>query len=89
MKAKRIIVGILIGVVISGVLECINAFLVFLVPPFLVFLPLGILIGGFVGVVIKPKIDSNLSDKVFENLPANAVEFIKLVIKKMRYRRKS
>jgi len=90
MKTKRIIIGILIGATIGAGLEYINVILAFLMPPFFVLLPLAVLIGGCIGAVAKGTKDDRLPGKTqdIEHLPACAAEFIKLVIKKMWYRRK-
>ena len=88
MRVKRIIVGILIGVAIGAALESLNIFFAFLLPPFLVLLPLAVLIGG-VGALMKRTQDARFLGETqnLEHLPDGAVEFIKRVLKKMRYRR--
>jgi hypothetical protein len=90
MRTKKIIIGILIGALIGVILECTNLILAFLMPPFFVLLPLAVLIGGCIGAVVKGTRDNHLHGKTQDiaHLPACAAEFIKLVIKKMRYRRK-
>ena len=89
MRIKRIIVGILIGAAIGAALECINTIFAFLLPPFFVLLPLAVLIGGCVGALMKRTQDTRFLGETqnLEHLPAGAVEFIKRVLKKMRYRR--
>ncbi len=89
MRVKRIIVGILIGVAIGAALESLNTIFAFLLPPFLVLLPLAVLIGGCVGALMKRTQDARFLGETqnLEHLPAGAVEFIKRVLKKMRYRR--
>jgi len=88
MRTKRIIVGILIGAIIGAGLEYINGFLTFLMPPFFILLPLAALIGGCIGAVVKGTKDDRLLGKTqdIEHLPAYAAEFLRLVIRKMRYR---
>ncbi|MHC4396682.1 MAG: hypothetical protein ACYS1A_13615 [Planctomycetota bacterium] len=89
MRIKRIIIAVLIGAAIGTVLEYINAFLTFLMPPFIILLPLMTIIGGFIGVVTETgKYIRAVKGLNFEHLPVCAAEFIKLVIKKMRYRKK-
>jgi hypothetical protein len=90
MRIKRIILGILIGTAVGGLLEYFNAFLTFLMPPLRVFLPLAVLIGCLVGALKKGTTDSRLYNKNedFGRLPVNAVAFIRLVVRKMRYRKK-
>ncbi|GAI85495.1 unnamed protein product, partial [marine sediment metagenome] len=89
MRVMRIIVGILIGVVIGAALESLNIFFAFLLPPLFVLLPLAVLIGGCVGALVKGTKDARFLGETqnLEHLPAGAVEFIKRVLKKMRYRR--
>ena len=86
MRVKRIIVGILIGVAIGVALESLNTIFAFLLPPFLVLLPLAVLIGGCVGALMKKDARFLGETQNLERLPAGNAEFIKLVIKKMRYR---
>ncbi len=90
MRVMRIIVGILIGVAIGAALESLNIFFAFLLPPLFVLLPLAVLIGGCVGALVKGTKDARFPGETqnLEHLPAGAVEFIKRVLKKMRYRRK-
>jgi len=89
MRVKRIIVGILIVVAIGAGLEYLNTW-VFLLPPFLVLLPLAVLIGGCIGALMKGTKDARFLGETqnLEHLPAGAFEFIKRVLKKMRYRKK-
>ncbi len=90
MRIKRIIIGILIGVVIGFGLDCINMVCAFFMPPFIVYLPLAILIGGCIGAVVKGTKNDRLPGTAqdLKHLPACVSEFIYQVIKKMRYRRK-
>jgi hypothetical protein len=98
VKLKRIIAGLLSGVLIGLVLECVGTFWALWEPTlhFLFDLPLGAVtgtgafIGASIGVVIILTKPSRLiiEKPVFQHLPICAAEFIKLVIKKMRYREK-
>ncbi|MFQ6116002.1 MAG: hypothetical protein ACE5NG_18225 [bacterium] len=90
MRTKRIIIGILIGATIGAGLEWVNVLLAFLMPPFFILLPSAVLIGGCIGAVVKGTKDGRLLGKTqdIEYLPACVAEFIKVVIKKMRYRKK-
>jgi len=90
MRVKRIIVGILIGVAIGAALEGLNIFFAFLLPPLFVLLPLAVLIGGCVGALVKGTKDARSLGETqnLEHLPAGAVEFIKRILRKMRYRKK-
>jgi len=89
MRIKRAIIGVLVGLIAGIGLEYINAFLTFLMPPFLVLLPLAMLIGGCIGAVVKGSNRTHLigDSQSLRHLPIRVAEFIKLVIKKMRYRR--
>ncbi len=98
VKFKRIIAGLLFGALIGFVLECVGTFWALWEPilHFLFDLPSGMVtgtgafIGASIGVVIILTKPSRLiiEKPVFQHLPICAAEFIKLVIKKMRYRRK-
>jgi len=89
MRIKRIIIAVFIGAVVGTVLEYVNVFLGFLLPSFIILLPLMTIIGGFIGVVIETiKYIRTIKGLSFENLPVCAADFIKRVIKKMRYRKK-
>ncbi|MEA3226505.1 MAG: hypothetical protein U9Q07_11190, partial [Planctomycetota bacterium] len=88
MKVKGIVIGILIGAAIGVAAEFVNAILVFLMPPYLVFV-LSVLVGGCIGAVVTRAKRSTPSRELrdLEHLPACAVEFVKQLLKKMRYRR--
>ena len=90
MRIKRIIIGVLIGTVIGLGLEYVNSFMAFLMPPFFFFLPLTVIIGGCFGAIVGAKKYNRLISKGqgFEHLPVCVADFMRLVIKKMRYRRK-
>ncbi len=88
MKVKGIVIGILIGAAIGAAAEFVNALLVFLKPSYLVFLLLE-LAGGCIGAVVT-RVKSSAPSRVLqdlEHLPACAVEFVRQLLKKMRYRR--
>ena len=96
MQVKKVVVGIIIGVIIGLVLECVNTFWMSQRPwlSFLFDFPLGSfvaaagLIGCFIGIgAAIRKYTCRLVSKS-EHLPICAAEFIKLVVKKMRYRKK-
>ena len=90
MQIKRIIIGLLIGAAIGAALEYANMLLTFLLPPFFVLLPLTILVGAVLGAATKNATHSPLTDQVqgLGHLPICAAEFIRLIVKKMRYSRK-
>ena len=53
MRTVRIIVGMSTGCAIGIALECINGFFTFLLPPYLILLPLSVISGGIIGALIK------------------------------------
>ncbi|MHC4071052.1 MAG: hypothetical protein ACYTGS_03305 [Planctomycetota bacterium] len=88
MKVKGIVIGILIGAAIGVGLEGLNTLFAFMMPPYLVFL-LSVLAGGCIGAVVT-RIKSSAPSRVLhdlEHLPACTVEFVRQLLKKMRYRR--
>jgi len=90
MRIKRIIIGVLIGTVIGLGLEYVNSFMAFLMPPFFFFLPLTVIIGGCFGAIVGANKYNRLISKGqgFEHLPVCVADFMRRVIKKMRYRKK-
>jgi len=90
MRIKRIIIGFLIGAAIGAALEYANMLLTFLLPPFFVLLPLTVLVGAVLGAATKNATHSPLIVQVqgLGHLPICAAEFIRLLVKKMRYSRK-
>lgn len=89
MRIRRIIIGVVIGAAIGAVLECVNMLFTFMMPPFIVFLLLSVLAGGCIGAVVT-RVKSSAPSRVLhdlEHLPACAVEFVRQLLKKMRYRR--
>ncbi|MHC4739424.1 MAG: hypothetical protein ACYS9Y_11030, partial [Planctomycetota bacterium] len=89
MRIRRIIIAVLIGALIGAVLEYVNVFLGFLLPSFIILLPLMTIIGGFIGVIIElVKYIRSIKALSFEHLPPCAADFIRRIIKKMRYRKK-
>lgn len=98
VKLKKITAGLLLGALAGLGLECVGTFWALWEPTlrFLFDLPLGAvtgaggLIGAFIGVAIIVTKPSRLTiEKLdFQHLPLCAADFLRLVVKKMRYRKK-
>jgi uncharacterized membrane protein len=84
MKLPMVIVGILVGAVL-GIVGLVIYPLLGLLPP-LLGICIGACVGGIAGIFTSKRLV--IDEQHLRSLPKSTVEFITLVIKKMRYRKK-